>query len=92
MLGLSPTASCRGKFRHLELLTLTGIFIYEIRKYIFSNTAEFTVNKDHHDYNTRNRNNFRIPHDRLQITRRAPHSLGLKINNQLPDVIKNLKT
>nr|CAI5858967.1 unnamed protein product [Callosobruchus analis] len=92
MLGLSPTTSCRGKFRQLKLLTLTGIFIYEIGKYIFLNTAEFRVNKDHHDYNTRNRNNFRIPHDRLQITCSAPHSLGLKIYNQLPDVIKNLKT
>nr|CAI5846109.1 unnamed protein product [Callosobruchus analis] len=92
MLGLSPITSCRGKFRQLNLLTLTGVFIYEIGKYIFLNTAEFRVNKDHHDYNTRKRNNFRRPHDRLQITCSAPHSLGLKIYNQLPDVIKNLKT
>nr|CAI5839157.1 unnamed protein product [Callosobruchus analis] len=92
MLGLSPTTSYRGKLRQLKLLTLTGIFIYKIGKYVFSNTAEFTVNKDHHDYNTRYRNNFRIPHDRLQITCSTPHSLGLKIYNQLPDVIKNLKT
>nr|CAI5846563.1 unnamed protein product [Callosobruchus analis] len=92
MLGLSPATSCRGKFRQLKLLTLTGIFIYEIGKYVFSNKAEFTVNKDHNDYNTKNRNHLRIPHDRLQITCSAPHSLGLKIYNQLPDVIKNLKT
>nr|CAI5824364.1 unnamed protein product [Callosobruchus analis] len=80
------------KIQKLKLLTLAGIFIYEIGKYVFSNKAEFTVNKDHHDYNTRNKSHFRIPHDCLQITCSAAHSLGLKIYNQLPDVIKNLKT
>nr|CAH7724938.1 unnamed protein product [Callosobruchus chinensis] len=92
ILGLSPTTSCRGKFRQLKLLTLTGISIFEIGKYIFSNKGEFTVNKDHHDYNTRSKYNFRVPYDRLQITCSAPHSLGLKIYNQLPEAIKNLKT
>nr|CAH7765234.1 unnamed protein product [Callosobruchus chinensis] len=56
------------------------------------NKGEFTVNKDHHVFNTRIKNNFIIPYDRLQITCSAPHSLGLKIYNQLPEAIKNLKT
>nr|CAH7763959.1 unnamed protein product [Callosobruchus chinensis] len=92
IIGLSPTTSCRGKFRQLKLLTLAGIFIFEIGKYIFSNKGDFTVNKDHHDYNTRSKYNFRIPYDRLQITCSAPHSLGLKIYNLLPEAIKSLKT
>lgn len=84
MLGVPQRISCRGKFRHLGILTVTGIFLYETSKFMFLNKQNIEKVGDRHDYPTRFGNSLRAPLCRLNLTKKSPGSLGVCVFNKLP--------
>ena len=88
IIGLSQDTSCRSHFASNGLLTLTGIFIYEISKFIHLNKSGILHNRDVHEYNTRERNNLQTLVSRLDISKNAPNNYGRLIYNKLPQYVK----
>ena len=88
IIGLSQDTSCRSHFASNGLLTLTGIFIYEISKFIHLNKSGILHNRDVHEYNTRGRNNLQTLVSRLDISKNAPNNYGRLIYNKLPQYVK----
>lgn len=88
ILGVPYTTSCRSLFVSLRILTVVNVLIMEMALYIFKNKSKFLLNSDCHRFNTRNKNNYRMPLNRLNICKNMPNSLGLKIFNALPDSLK----
>jgi len=67
------------------------IFIFNMK---YGNLPEYlsnnlVYNRDVHNVNTRNRNNFRLPFYRTDQDQNNLYYKGLKLFNELPDDIKN---
>jgi len=88
LLGLGYTASCKEHFKRLGILTLPGIFIFELCVYVFNNKCKFVSNESFHGVNTRQKNNLREKQFRLEVTRKSPNYLGIKLYNTLPKSIQ----
>lgn len=86
--GVGSRESCRPLFKRYGILPLPSVYILEILLYIFKNKDDFIRNSDFHNYNTRGRNDYMVPMNRINITRRAPSSVGVRLFNQLPSSIK----
>lgn len=92
MTGISNTDTCKNIFKGYNILSLPSLFIYELCLYIFNNKDKFLCKKNVHTINTRQKNDFNIPFQRLKITSNSPYSLGLKVYNNLPLNIKESGT
>ena len=92
MLGISPATSCRSLFRRHGVMTLSGILIYELCKYVYLNLDKFSKNSNVHNYSTRTRTNLRVPFSRLNLTKNSPDVLGPCIFNGLPQNIRECKS
>lgn len=90
MFGLSRRTSCRSYFSTQRILTLTGLYVFEMALYVRSNINSFIKNTNFHKYNTRNKNDLCIPIHDLSTFERSPVYMGIKIYNYLPIVIKNV--
>ena len=90
LLGMDHRDSCRGKFRQLNILTVTGVFLYEICKYIFQSWERFPSNTDFHEHYTRKKDDFHTVKCRLNISKHSPHHLGLSLFNKLPCSLRSL--
>lgn len=88
--SLDQQTSCREYFKQQRILTVPALFILACLKYIHANKQQFSTNNEHHDYNTRNKNQFSIPHRRLKMTQQGVGYWGPTLYNVLPDTIKNL--
>lgn len=83
--------SCRPLFLSYEILTIYGLYIYQLILFV-KNNSKFTVkNSDVHDYNTRNKDNFVTVKRRLELTSRSPFLMGSKYFNKLPNTIRCLE-
>lgn len=91
LLGLKARESCRGKFRELGLLTVTGLYIYECLLFLFRNKRKFTKYEIVHNYNTRSLC-YNTPEHRLTLSERNPAYSCIKFYNKLPTNIKELTT
>ena len=58
--------------------------------YVKNRLSDYPIQKDVHQYNTRNRNKLYTPLCRLTSTMPGPHLMSIKIINKLPDEIKNI--
>lgn len=92
MTGILNTDSCKNIFKKYKILSLPSLFIYELCLYIFKNKDRFLYNKNVHAINTRQKHDFHIPFQRLNVTFNSPNSLGLKVYNKLPLDIKESST
>ena len=90
--GSKRTDSCRDIFKKLNILTLPCLFLYEIGKFIFQNKTNLVSNKNHHEYDTRRKNEFGTPYCRSNCAKNSPMVIGIKIFNKLPAKIKNCGT
>lgn len=89
MESLHPRESCRESFKTLKILTLTGIYIYEICCYVFKNKSTFLTNQTNHNYQTRFKGQL-IPHQHsTALYQKSVFYNGCKIYNHLPADIKN---
>lgn len=85
---IASRESCKLFFPKYNILTLPCIYIYEICVYIFINKETFQLNGDSYHYNTRQKNQFRIPFAKLKLTYNSPKYMGLRIFNKLPDSLR----
>jgi len=78
--------SCRNSFRELSLLTLASLYILEVRIYCRSKIM-LVWGSDIHEYKTRGRDNCRINQHRTAKFETLPSQMGIKLINELPNVI-----
>lgn len=85
--GVNITHTCRNLFHELNILTLTGLYIFAVCNYAFVNKNKFQRNNEVHQYHTRNGDDFRAPSVNLDISRTSLHWMGPKLLNRLPSNI-----
>lgn len=90
MAGVNKRRSCRDLFSQFRILTVYGLYIYNLLQYVFINKNSFNKNSHFHSYETRNRNDLTIPTHRLSCTNKSHLILGLSLFNKLPNNIKNI--
>lgn len=88
--GLSFQDSCRPYFNKYNIMTLSGIFIYQNLVYVKENLKEFAYHRDMHQYQTRNSNNILLPNVRLAKFIKSHKYLQVKFFNKLPNEIRLL--
>jgi hypothetical protein len=89
MTNLTPRDSCRVMFKELKILPLFSQYIYSVLIYLAGNIQLYTMNKEVHNYNTRNSSNFHIPNANLTKYQKGVYYMGIKLYNQLPIDVKN---
>lgn len=89
MYRLKYNESCRGLFKKHKILTVFGIYIYELVNFLIRNKDLFKDNTFTHDYTTRNRLDYCFPKHRLSMFEKSLNYLPLKCYNKLPVDIKS---
>lgn len=87
---LSFREECRLSFRHLGILTVPSVYIFENLIYIKSNLNNFSKHTNIHTYETRNRNAVVPIYWRLDRCQDGPGYWSIKFFNLLPESIQNL--
>lgn len=90
--GLKRRESCKDSFEKLEILTVFGLYIFELCIYIFKNRQTFLENSQLHNFNTRIRNNIHVEFSNLLIKKNSPKIRGAELFNKLPKYIKATNT
>lgn len=88
--GMRNSESCRETFKRERILTIASVYILSCVKYVHTNQMRFTRNEEFHQYDTRNRKYFVVPHHRLCMTQRGVDYWGVKMYNHLPAEVKAL--
>lgn len=88
MLKMHPRDSCRDAFGKLGLLTLPSLYVLEVALHCKSKCA-LLQGGDIHNYETRNRELYRIVSHRTTAFGRLSPQIGVRIINHLPTSIKN---
>lgn len=76
--------SLRELFKEINILTVPCQYIYEVIMYARRNLDQFTKNSDNHNYNTRNKNKFVLPHFRLSKVSKSFDGLCVRYYNKIP--------
>ena len=87
---LNYRESCRDAFRKLGLLTLPCLYILEVVLFCKSKCT-LVQGVDIHNYETRGRNNYRLQQHRTRAFANLPKQVGVRLINQLPEVLKNMQ-
>lgn len=90
--GVPPTYSCRELFKSLGILTLPGLYVFELCTHIYRVRSTLIVGEAVHHYRTRHRDQFRTPQTKYNISFTAPLSAGPRLYNKLPDYVKEANT
>ena len=77
-------------FKELRILPFYSQYIYFVLIYLAGNTQLFTMNREVHNYNTRNNSDFHLSSVNLTRYQKGLHYMGIKLYNHLPTDIKNL--
>lgn len=88
MLNMKSRQSCRNLFKHNNLLTVAGLYIYECLLYIKKNPLCFQTVEFTHAYGTRHKHNYKFPVHRLTLTEKCPYYNSIKFYNILPNRLK----
>lgn len=88
LVNIKSYESCRSHFQRLAILPLPSIYIMELLCYIFNNQPTLLKHCDIHKYDTRAKNKYKEPLNRLEMTKRSPTSMGIKLFNLLPNKLK----
>ena len=89
--NLNFKQSCRGVFKENNLLTMYGIYIYEILLFTFKHKDLFSEYHHQHNYVTRFKSDYCYPIHRLSLTETGVKYTCLKFFNKLPEEIKDIK-
>ena len=88
IVGISRYDSCKPSFKSLNILTTTGLYIFELCVFTYKNKHKFPINSNYHSFNTRNKDNIHLTFTSLSLKSHTPKLLGPKIYNKLPNYIK----
>lgn len=80
--------SCRESFKHLQILTVTSLYIQET--ILHTVTTKQQRQQDIHHYNTRFTSNFTLPPHHLSLFEKKPSYKGSLFYNHLPEHLKQL--
>lgn len=78
--------SCRNVFKTKRIMTIYGLYVYEIVMFFYKNKNRFNL-QVYHNYNTRT-NNVNYPLHNLTLFERGAYYRCLKFFNKLPEEIK----
>lgn len=67
-------------------------YILTVAKIIHENKLKLKKNNETHEYNTRHKEDLKLPFHRLTTTQKYSDLWGVKVYNRLPDKMKNLPT
>lgn len=84
--GITQLESCKQWFVKFSILTLPSCVIYCNLIHIRENLPKYTTNGYNHSYLTRNKDNIRIPNQRLEMTKRG--NSYISFYNSLPQSMK----
>ena len=90
--GLDRFESCKESFKNLKILTVFGLYIFELCLYTYKNKQKFIMNSQYHTFDTRNRDNIHVDFTSLSLKQNTPDIIGPKFFNKLPNEIKNSKS
>jgi hypothetical protein len=85
-----PDFSCKQLFKDHKILTFYAIYVFQTVLLVKNYSKYTSLNSDFHTYNTRFKNNYHMPHRRLNFTNNSPFVRGVKFFNVLPESIKSL--
>lgn len=89
---VARTYSCRDLFRQLGVLPLPSLYILETLAHVFKNYSKFTVVSNVHSHFTRGCTGLYVPYKRINLSMRAPDTVGLRLYNRLPEGLKGCAT
>jgi hypothetical protein len=90
MTNLGPKDSCRGLFKKMKILPFYSQYIYFMLIHIINNMQWYPMNKDIHNYNTRNNANLHPRNINLTKFQKGAHDMGTGLYNHLLTNIKGL--
>ena len=88
--NLPNDASCKTLFRKTNIMTLPGIYIYELLKYVKQNESKFKLSKNVHEWNTRQKDKIRPQLRALKVSQRDITYIGAVVYNKLQKEIRDL--
>jgi hypothetical protein len=89
ILGLQPRDSCRYAFKDLGIPTLASAYIHECILFARRGLGSTPLNSDHHNYDTRRKEEIRPIQHRLAKLSRSFLCRGVRFYNKLPQNIKS---
>jgi len=84
--------SCRGLFKNLKILPFASQYILSLLLFIVCNKGYFAPNSVYHNFNTRQKNDLRLPHVSLTIYQIGVFYSGIKVFNAFPSPIKDISS
>lgn len=79
---------CRQAFIDLKILTLPCLFIFTCLCYAKANLSKYRQQHHVHAYDTRRKEDYRLPLSRLSITQKGAVYTAIRLYNHLPDDLK----
>lgn len=87
----SPLDSCRPLFKQLNLLTLAGIYIYEICRFVRQQSNLFVKKRDlEWKYESRHPNRLVLPAAKTALRSNNCYHMAIKVYNHVPNNISEL--
>jgi hypothetical protein len=91
IMGVGPTYSCKGLFKHLGILPIPSVYIYSLLMFVVNNLDKFQLNNSVHGINTRNNEHLHRPVTHLSSCQRGVYYTGVRLFNRLPTYIFTMK-
>jgi hypothetical protein len=91
MVGAHPRTSCRRLFKNLEILPVPSQYINLLINFFVNNQEQFQTNSSIHNINTRNKHQLHRSTANLSCFQKNAFYFGIRIFNNLPRSITNLK-
>jgi hypothetical protein len=90
--GVGRLESCRPLFRKFNLLTVTGLYIWEAGIFVWSNPNLYTIVKTNSKLRIRDPAKLIAPQCKSALQRNNCHAMCIKTFNHIPLVIRQLPT
>jgi hypothetical protein len=91
IMGVGPTYSCRGLFKHLGILPIPSVYLYSLMMFVVNNLDKFQLNNSVHGINTRSKEHLQSPVTHLSAYQRGVYYTGVRLFNRLPTNILTMK-
>lgn len=89
IVNIEPTDSCRPHFQKLNILTLPGLYIFEVCKFVHKHPEFYTKRRDIPvTYSLRHGDKLMLPDSYIKLHSSSPFAMSVKIYNKLPILFK----
>ena len=84
--------SCKPIFKEHKILPLPSLYVYEILLYVRKQKHLFIQNNEFHNHNTRQKEDLHVLHHSTALYKNGVLNSGIRLYNNLPKTLKELKT